>query len=118
MARNCLDSETLAEIEAYAHGMHLDPIYFVRDTIPADDREAIAFWLKTKTDLEGPPIRALVEEIAAEGHILRPVVLDVKNDLAVEGRHRLAAALKYGFDVPVVLISDATGKGRGWRKLC
>jgi hypothetical protein len=110
-----LDPETVNEILSYAFGMKLSPIYYRFEVIPADARDDLAFWLKTKVDFEGPPIQGIVDEIGADGVIERLVILDVSNDLAVEGRHRLAAALQYDLDVPAVLIRNTPG--RGWRKL-
>ena len=40
------------------------------------------------------------------GHGFVRWLLDLRNDFTVEGRHRLAAALKYDLDVPALLIMD------------
>lgn len=76
------------------------------DIIPKDRKEDIRFWLKSKTALEGKPKSDCVKKIGKDGEIREPVILDLRNDFTVEGRHRLAAALKYNLDVPVLLIMD------------
>lgn len=106
-----LDLETESEIYTYVRGMHLSPVYWEYDVIPAGSPD-IKRWLKTKTDFEGaPPDKLLVEIIGGEGEIRRPVILDLDNNVCAEGRHRLAAAAKFKLDVPIVMISSTKTPG-------
>ena len=112
-----LDNETRDEILAYIQGAYLGKaVYYKIDSIPYRNTKDIDFWLGSKTSIEGPASDTLlVERIGKEGEIKRPVILDVDNDVTVEGRHRLAAAKKFKLDVPIVMISGQ--KQKGWKKL-
>jgi hypothetical protein len=98
-----LDPQTRDEISLY-----LDEVGGRRsietDTIPATDLTTLKYWLATKTRIEGKPDASVVRAIGRSGRIRRPVILDVSSDAVVEGRHRLAAAIKYGLPVPVVVL--------------
>lgn len=112
-SRQRLDAETEYEIRAYARGAWWPgPIFYEHVVIPASDRQDVAYWYQTKLDFEGPPIDLrLIEEICDEGEITRPVILDLDHEVAAEGRHRLAAALRCNLDVPAVLISSRKTPG-------
>ena len=95
--------QSMHELDNY---VPLSRVRIQYDIIPKDRKEDIRFWLKSKTGLEGEPKSAHVREIGEDGEIREPVILDLRNDFTVEGRHRLAAALKYDLDVPALLIMD------------
>ena len=95
--------QSMHELDNY---VPLSDVRIQYDIIPKDRKEDIRFWLKSKTGLEGEPKSAHVRKIGEDGEIREPVILDLRNDFTVEGRHRLAAALKYDLDVPVLLIMD------------
>ena len=95
--------QSMHELDNY---VPLSRVRIQYDIIPKDRKEDIRFWLKSKTGLEGEPKSAHVRKIGEDGEIREPVILDLRNDFTVEGRHRLAAALKYDLDVPVLLIMD------------
>lgn len=95
--------QSMHELDNY---VPLSRVRIQYDIIPKDRKEDIRFWLKSKTGLEGEPKSAHVRKIGEDGEIREPVILDLRNDFTVEGRHRLAAALKYDLDVPALLIMD------------
>jgi len=70
-----------------------------------DNKEEKEFWLGSKLRLEGDPTdEELIKTIGMDGEIKNPVIVDTRNDHTVEGRHRLAAGLRYGLEVPVLYI--------------
>ena len=97
-------SHGMSELENY---VPLDRVRVQYVIIPKENKEDIRFWLKSKLDMEGPASDLdLVKKIGEDKKILEPVILDTRDDFTVEGRHRLSAALKYGLDVPALLIMD------------
>ena len=94
----------MSELENY---VPLDRVRVQYVIIPKENKEDIRFWLKSKVGMEGPASDLdLVKKIGEDKKILEPVILDTRDDFTVEGRHRLSAALKYGLDVPALLIMD------------
>jgi len=97
--------------EAFDQLDNYEPLEFERykvefDIIPAENKEDIEFWLLSKIRHEGEPDQEWVDEIGKSGKIEQPVILDTRKNYAVEGRHRLAAALKYDLDVPALLLYE------------
>jgi len=65
----------------------------------------IRYWYENKVRNEGPPPdEDLIREICDNG-ISRPVIIDPQAEYTVEGRHRLAAALRCGLAVPVMFVT-------------
>ncbi len=101
-----LDPETRLEVQDYlrdiraSRSLWLDVMRFPKA------RKDMKYWLRSKMLREGPADPDVVDEIGRAGRIHRPVILDASGDYTVEGRHRLAAALKWGLDVPVLILSD------------
>ena len=98
---NDLRSETRHEIVSWLQerGEQINDVSLSRGTITSDrDKEK---WLQTKQEEPRPEI---VDELCEIGSIRRPIVVDMDHDILVWGRHRLAAALKCGLDVPVITI--------------
>lgn len=105
-----LDSETRSEIEEWANQVGMDPVYWERGVMSKP--EDIRYWLRTKTMLESAAQdEELIEIIGRTKKIDRPVILDLDREVAVEGRHRMTAALRYGLPVPIVMISSEKTKG-------
>lgn len=94
--------QSMAELDNYEPLEFLGRIQY--DVIPKEDKENIKYWLHSKEKIEGPADKKHVDEIGRSGKIRMPVVLDLRTDHTVEGRHRLAAALKYNLDVPVLMV--------------
>jgi hypothetical protein len=116
MRASKIDPETVDEIYSYNMGMHLgDTIYYQMGAIDADQKQELRALLREKVRSEGPPIASIVDEIGMTSPISRPVILDVDNGMVVEGRHRIAAALKYDLDLPFVMISSHRTKG--WKRV-
>lgn len=106
-----LDNETVDELVAASVGQ--PRIFYKRDVMTS--RADVKFWYENKVRFEGlPPDRLLVARICNEGKIWRPVIIDVDREWAVEGRHRLAAALRCNLPVPIVMFSRR--RAAGWRK--
>lgn len=96
-----LDSEDQNIINAHVDAEHDIQVFY--DVM--EEPEDIKFWLKTKTNLEGPPPnRDLIKQICRDGKINRPVILDLDANKAIDGRHRLAAAAICNIPVPVHMI--------------
>lgn len=79
-----------------------EEVFGVEGIIPSRDKTTLNHWYRSKISVEGLPDETVVDEIGAEGVIRRPVVLDSDREYCIEGRHRLASALKYNLDCPVV----------------
>lgn len=102
-----LDPETISEIKDYAENFGFSKFDITLDTIQPSEKEDLKFWLRSKTSLERDPEDfELIDQIGKNGKINRPIIIDTDGDYTVEGRHRLAAALKYNLPVPVVILSN------------
>ena len=104
-----IPSEVMEEILDYlgSVGKNVSDIGMELDIIPASSKNDSEYWLKNKVSREGePPDEELVDKICQHGKITTPIIIDTTSDHTVEGRHRLAAALKCGLDVPVVVLFD------------
>ena len=102
-----IPSEVMEEIMDYLDSMGKDAfdIGMELDTIPASDEKNLEYWLNNKVRREGePPDEELMDEICQKGKITTPIIIDTTEEHTVEGRHRLAAALKCGLDVPAVIL--------------
>ena len=110
--RSRLDRQTADEIREWMDNASKKQLYYTFETMEADDQSDKKFWLDTKLKVEGePPDQALIHEILNDRVIRRPVILDVDEDVAVEGRHRLAAAIRGRLPVPIVILSAKRFKG-------
>tara|TARA_Y100000593_G_scaffold4019_1_gene7893 strand:- start:30391 stop:30825 length:435 start_codon:yes stop_codon:yes gene_type:complete len=102
-----IPSKVMEEIEVYLDSVGKD-IYEIGmelDVIPASDKENLEYWLNNKVRREGePPDEELMDEICQDRKIRTPIIIDTTEEHTVEGRHRLAAALKCGLDVPAVIL--------------
>ncbi|MBJ40313.1 MAG: hypothetical protein CMD83_17970 [Gammaproteobacteria bacterium] len=106
-----IPSKVMEEILDYLNsvGKDLSDIDMQLDTIPASDEKNLKYWLNKKVRWEGePPDEELMDEICQYGKITTPIIIDITSDHTVEGRHRLAAALRCEkeLDVPVVMLFD------------
>ncbi len=102
-----IPSEVMEEILDYLDSMGKDAsdIGMELDTIPASSKNDLEYWLKNKVGREGePPDEELMDKICQHGKITTPIIIDTTEEHTVEGRHRLAAALKCGLDVPAVIL--------------
>ena len=93
------------EAEGYLalHGHTLSDVSWEHDimTEPSD----IQYWFERKTAQEGmPEDQELINQIGEDRVIRTAVLLDPDNEYTIEGRHRLAAALKYKLAVPVAML--------------
>lgn len=75
--------------------MDFDLVEF--DPSDADDREMLEEWLADKIEREGEPDHAMVDGIGQDGEIRDPIL--IWDGQCGEGRHRLAAALKYNLKI-------------------
>lgn len=76
---------------------------FHKGTILASDTDTLKHLFKTKVAQEGKLTDLnLIKTIGKDKRILEPILIDEGADTVVEGRHRLAAALKYKLDVPYI----------------
>ena len=102
-----IPSEVMEEILDYLDSMGKDAsdIGMELDTIPASSKNDLEYWLNNKVSREGePPDEELMDKICQHGKITTPIIIDTTEEHTVEGRHRLAAALKCGLDVPAVIL--------------
>ncbi len=102
-----IPSEVMEEILDYLDSVGKDAsdIGMELDTIPASSKNDLEYWLKNKVSREGdPPDEELMDKICQHGKITTPIIIDTTEEHTVEGRHRLAAALKCGLDVPAVIL--------------
>ena len=97
--------QSMAELDNYEHP-ELGRYELEYEVIPAENKVDLRYWLDSKIKHEGPPDSEDVDRIGLEGEIKEPVILDTRNDYTVEGRHRLASALKYGLDVPAIILVE------------
>jgi len=77
------------------------------------DPKTIKNWLDEKVAWEGPPDENVVDSIGVSGAIHTPIFRDEVLGQTIDGRHRLAAALKYGLSVPALELHRALGKSEG-----
>lgn len=77
-------------------------IFGIIGMIPKNEKGTLEYWFKNKTSIEGFPDPSVVDEIGLSGKIEKPIILDSDREYCIEGRHRLAAAIKYDLDCPVV----------------
>ncbi len=102
-----IPSEVMEEILDYLDSVGKDAsdIGMELDIIPASSKNDLEYWLKNKVGREGePPDEELMDKICQHGKITTPIIIDTTEEHTVEGRHRLAAALKCGLDVPAVIL--------------
>lgn len=67
------------------------------DPLNQKDRENLEYHLKTKISDEGEPDQSNVDEIGLSGYIEDPIL--VLTNYCREGRHRIAASLKYNLKI-------------------
>ena len=107
-----IPSEVMEEILDYLGSVGLDThdIGMELDVIPASSKNDLEYWLQNKVRSEGePPDQELMDKICHDGKITTPIIIDTTSEYTVEGRHRLAAALKCGLDVPAVILFAKDG---------
>ncbi len=100
-----ISQQTMFEITQYLYdvGLELDDVSIGSEVMRSkEDKE---FWLKSKLDFEGDPHdEKLIDQICKDGVIKEPIIIDLDQEYTIEGRHRLAAALRCNIDMPVVFI--------------
>ena len=84
------------------HGRDVSEVMIEEGVIPRRDRQTLKHWLSSKINIEGLPDMSTVDYIGESGKIRTPVVIDSDREYVLAGRHRLAAALKYNLDCPVL----------------
>ena len=101
-----IPDEVWDEIHMYLDsiGKTIDDVGIEQEVILASSKTDLEYWLKNKTDIEGEADPVDVDKICKDGKIKLPIIIDTTEEYTVEGRHRLAAALKCGLDVPVVAL--------------
>ena len=112
-----IPSEVMEEILDYLDSVGKDmyDIGIELDVIPASSKNDWEYWLKNKVGREGePPDEELMDKICQHGKITTPIIIDTTSDHTVEGRHRLAAALKCGLDVPAAILFAKDGDEEGY----
>jgi hypothetical protein len=83
-------------------GYEESQIYGRVGIILKSDKVTLRYWLNQKVNIEGAPDINLVDEIGLSDKITTPIILDCDREYCIEGRHRLAAALKYNLDCPLI----------------
>ena len=71
------------------------------DPSDKEDRETLEYFLNEKIKNEGNPDQSSVDEIGSSGQINDPIL--IFRDQCCEGRHRMAAALKYNLKIRAIV---------------
>ena len=101
-----LPQESYLTALRYIRSIGEDPEDFEYEASILFEPEEIFYWLQTKVKFEGSPYDlALIDKIGKDQVIENPILVDVDENLTVEGTHRLSAGIKFHLPVPIIFLS-------------